>query len=205
MQISTGIRNVLSHPFIYNSFQNLMGAKKGWKIIINQYLRPVPGDKILDIGCGPADVLQYLPVGVDYWGFDVSADYIGTAKRKYSDCGHFFAKQLTQEDLVNMPQFDTVLMSGVLHHLDDDVAKNLLQLAHDSLKSGGKLISVDPCYIKYQNPIARFLISKDRGQNVRNQTGYENLVDSIFPKLLITVRHKVWIPYTYCYMECKRA
>lgn len=180
----------------------MMGARSGWRRIVHEYMSAAPGDVILDIGCGPADILDYLPA-VTYWGFDISPEYIATAKRRYGDRGHFQCKLFDTSDREKLPACDFVVLSGVLHHLDDGEASQLLALASSALKKGGKLVAVDPCLTPTQNPIARYLINKDRGQNVRDETGYKMLVKGgLFDEVNVKVVNKAWIPYTHCYMVC---
>lgn len=181
-----------------------MGAHGFWQTFTTHTLNVKAGDKVLDIGCGPADVLQYLPQEVDYWGFDISAEYIKRAKLKFGIRGHFFCKLLDPSDLEGMPKFDRVILTGVFHHLDDKTCEEIVIIAYQALKKGGKLVSIDPCYTKKQNPIARFLISKDRGQNVRVESAYKLLVNKIFKNVQTRVVHKVWIPYTHFYMICTK-
>ena len=202
-QVTNGIRSVLSHPVVYSTFQNLMGVHAVRSALLNRAIRPKPGMHVLDIGCGPAEILEYLPE-TKYWGFDISEPYIEQARSRFGDRGHFQAKMLTSSDLEHLPLFDVVLVIGVLHHLDDETAQSLLKLAHLALKPGGRLITLDPCFQKGQNPIARFLISLDRGQNVRKKNEYEQLASGIFTDCRIEVRHKTGIPYTHCIMECTR-
>ena len=201
MQITTGIRSVLSHAAIYSAFQYMMGAKEGWSLLVNNYIRPKNGDVILDIGCGPADILEHLP-NVEYWGFDISEEYINKAKKKYGSKGKFFSRMLSISDIEQMPKFDLVIACGVLHHVDNKTACDLFNLAYIALKPGGRFVTVDPCFTSDQNPIAGFLISKDRGKHVRDSSGYESLALSTFAKVVVSVKHKIWIPYTHCYMEC---
>lgn len=203
MQITTGIRSLLSHPKVYSTFQYFMGAKQGWSHFVSNYVRPANGNTILDIGCGPADIVDYLPK-VDYSGFDISEEYIAKAKAKYGQRGKFYAKTLTLADLEHMPKFDLVIVCGVLHHLDDQTAKDIFKLAFAALKAGGRLLTIDPCFTPNQNFIARFIISKDRGQNVRNQAGYESLARNVFSKTEVIIKHKAWIPYTHCILECTK-
>ena len=157
----------------------------------------------MDIGCGPGELLSYLPE-MEYWGFDISETYIEHAKGKFGARGSFSCKLLTAEDLKTMPQFDVVVASGVLHHMDDDVARDLVALSHAALRPGGRFVTVDPCWTDIQHPVARFLISRDRGRNVRTASGYEQLVSPFYAERRITVRHKAWVPYTHCFMECIR-
>lgn len=158
---------------------------------------------ILDIGCGPADILAYLP-DVDYSGFDISDAYIERAKMRFAQRGRFYCQELTHPDIEKMPPFDIVLVLGLLHHLDEEEAIGVLRLASQALKLGGRLVTVDPCLEAGQNPIARFLVRNDRGQNVRTQRGYATLANAVFDSPRVEVRHQSWIPYTHCIMECTR-
>jgi SAM-dependent methyltransferase len=202
-QVTSGVRAVLSFPRIYSLFQKLMGARGGWERFVSRDVRAKAGDHVLDLGCGPGDVLDYLPA-VEYWGFDISAPYIEQARRRHSGRGQFFCKLLTADDLSELPAYDIVIASGLLHHLDDDDAVQLLELAHNALKPGGRLLTIDPCLELRQNPLARFLIERDRGQNVRFQSAYVDLANRVFSNVQVVVRHKRWIPYTHCFMECTR-
>lgn len=202
-QITNGIRVILSHPFFYSSFQLLMGAHKGRQDFVDKLIKPFQGIKILDIGCGPADILSYLP-DTDYWGFDISEEYIKHAQEKFSKRGHFQCKQLQPSDLAELPPFDIVLAIGLIHHLDDLTATAIMQLASKALKAGGRLLTIDPCLDSSQNQIARFLVQHDRGQNVRDKNGYLAIAKTTFDSPKVEVRHKLWVPYTHCLMECQK-
>jgi SAM-dependent methyltransferase len=107
-------------------------------------------------------------------------------------------------DLGWLPSFDVVLAIGLLHHLDDAVAIDMMQLVLKALKAGGRLLTIDPCLDSSQNWIASFLVRNDRGQNVRDRTGYEMLAKSVFESPRIEVRHRAWIPYPHCFMVCEK-
>ncbi|WP_016834363.1 class I SAM-dependent methyltransferase [Herbaspirillum lusitanum] len=201
-QITSGIRSILSHPAIYSTFQNIMGVHAVRAALVSAAIRPEPGMHILDIGCGPAEILEYLP-GSRYWGFDISEPYIEQARTRFNEHGHFYCKMFTPDDLEYLPKFDVVLAIGLLHHLDDETARSLLKLTKAALKSGGRLVTLDPCIHAGQNPIARFLISLDRGQNVRNEVQYRQLVSGIYSNCSVEIRQKPGIPYTHCIMECR--
>ena len=200
-QITGGIRSILSSPAIYSLFQHLMGARSGWRQFVARDVRAQAGDTVLDVGCGPGDVLDYLPE-VDYWGFDISAPYIEQARRRHAGRGQFRCQMLTRDDLPRLPAFDIVIASGLLHHLDDAQAHELLALGRLALKPGGRLLTIDPCLVSGQHPLARFLIERDRGQNVRSEAAYAELARRVFSRVQVTVRHKAWIPYSHCFIEC---
>lgn len=199
-QITSGLRALLSAPRLYSGFQALMGARRFRARFVSEFVRPAAGMNVLDIGCGPADILSHLD-GVNYWGFDISPAYIARAKARFGDRGSFRCKRLSLEDLQALPSFDVVLAIGVLHHLDDEQALELLTTARRALKVGGRLLTVDPCFVPGQNPVAKFIIEHDRGQNVRGEHAYEALMTRVFESPSVEVRDQAWVPYTHCYME----
>lgn len=192
----------MSNPLVYDLFHNLMGARTNLRDFADHFIRAKSDDRILDIGCGTAQILDYLPAGVIYHGFDVSPDYIAAAGTRHGDKGIFTCKELTDTDIAALPRFDIVLASGVLHHMDDAYATALLALAHQALKPGGRLVTIDPCYAEGEGRVARFIVSRDRGQHVRTPAHYSDMVRRVFPAMLGVVRHRVWIPYTHWIMEC---
>jgi SAM-dependent methyltransferase len=201
-QVTTGIRAVLSHPLVYEASQRIMGAKRGREWIARDLIRPFPGIRILDLGCGPAQILGFLPADVTYIGYDMSAEYIAAATAKFGTRGTFHCRLLEQAEAATLEPFDLVMGIGVLHHLDDGTARQFMTLAKAALKPGGRVLTLDPCYAPGQNPIARFLISKDRGQNVRDEAGYRALAAGTFTAVGGALTHQVWIPYTHWSMEC---
>lgn len=202
-QITSGIRSIFSNPLLYSAFQNFMGANDVRNTLVKEFIRPMPGCLILDVGCGPADILAHLQ-NVNYTGFDISEAYIAKAKKRFHTFGKFQCQELTQADIQKMPQFDIVLALGLLHHLDDEVAINILRLAYSALKPGGRLVTFDPCFDHKQNFISRFLVGVDRGQNVRTGEEYRAIAGVVFDSPRVEVRHRTWIPYTHCFMECAR-
>ena len=190
-------------PRMYEAFQYLMGAHQGRKYLVSRFIDPYPVKTVLDIGCGPAGILAYLP-DVDYYGFDISEAYIARAKETHGEKGKFFARHLAAEDIDKLPKFDVVLLSGVLHHVTDEAAVTILKLAYEALKPGGRLITIDGCLVEDQNRIARYLIEHDRGQNIKTENGYIQLARNVFVDVDSNIYHRTWIPYTLCYMVCTR-
>jgi cyclopropane fatty-acyl-phospholipid synthase-like methyltransferase len=179
-----------------------MGAKRRREWMVRDLIRPFPGMRVLDLGCGPAEILDGLPEDVSYTGYDMSADYIAAAKEKFGPRGTFHCRLLEQAEVATLDSFDLVMGIGVLHHLDDDTARQFMTLAKAALKPGGRVLTVDACYAPKQNPVAHFLITKDRGQHVRDEAGYRALVEGIFTGVAGAVTHHAWIPYTHWSMEC---
>jgi SAM-dependent methyltransferase len=203
-QITTGLRTVLSHPWIYDVFQNIMGARSVRRSFSTIYIRAYPGCRLLDIGCGTAWILEYLPEGIDYRGYDINPEYITAAQAKFGKRGQFNCRLLEESEVAKILPFDIVIAVGLLHHLDDDTARNVVRMASLALKTGGRFLSLDPVFTAGQNPIASFIIGRDRGRNVRDAESYLSLVCHEFNHVEGMVQHRVWIPYTHWIMECTR-
>lgn len=203
-QIVDGWRRIFSHPIVYQLSQKIIGGSEGRMPFIHDVIKPMPGMKILDIGCGPGDILDYLP-HISYWGFDINYDYIEKAKTKYGNRGVFTHKVLEEDDLKELPCFDIVIGSGLLHHLDDDEAMGVMGLASGALRDNGRFVTIDPVFEAGQSPLARLLISMDRGQNVRTSEGYKHIAEKVFTDIDVSIRHKAWVPYTHCLMTCYKS
>lgn len=202
-QITTGLRAVLSSPSAYDFFQNFMGARSARRKLVREHIRPFSGCRILDIGCGTARILDFLP-DVVYYGFDLSYQYIDEARRRYGTRGVFNCDLMQQAVIDHLEPFDIVMAMGVLHHLDDEHAVRLMNLACSAVRAGGRLVTIDPCYADDQNAVSRFLVSRDRGQNVRSAKQYRDLASAVFSQVIGEVRHRAWIPYTHWIMECQQ-
>src|ERR1035438_8030734 len=66
---------ILSLAWAYSFFQDLVGAKPSRARFVRQYVRPESGARVLDIGCGTAQILETL-TDVQYVGYDLSPEYI---------------------------------------------------------------------------------------------------------------------------------
>ncbi|OQW49422.1 class I SAM-dependent methyltransferase [Candidatus Raskinella chloraquaticus] len=201
-EIRTGLRRFLEDPRLYELVQKAMGARHNRQAFVDRYIRPRPGDRVLDVGCGPAALLSHLP-GVNYTGFDPNPAYIQQAQRRYGEQGQFHAKIYDEADVCRFKPFDIAIISAVLHHLDDQEARRLFGLLRRSLKPGGRVLTLDNVYVDDQNLIARLLISLDRGQNVRSPEGYRELATGIFDDVHGDVVHKAIPPYTYYIMSIR--
>lgn len=198
------IKSLLAQAGVYSLFARVIGATRGRRRYVDQYIRPRVGDRILDIGCGPADILEALPA-VDYHGFDLSANYIAAAKKKFGARGQFHVEPVNAGLIARYAGFDLVLATGVLHHLTDAEALDLFRVAQAALKPGGRLMTLDGCFVQGQPPVARFLLRQDRGEHVRDEARYVALAQQVFAEVTPRVTGELLrIPYTHLIMECRR-
>lgn len=203
MEKKSGAHALLSNASIYNLFQKFVGAEQVRRKVVAEFIRPRPNDRVLDIGCGTGEWYPLLGP-VDYEGIDASADYIASAQLKFPT-GKFTCARVESRPIDPTFAIDIAIAIGVLHHLPNEDSEHLVRVAAASLKPGGRLITLDPCFDKSQNTWARFVIRHDRGKNVRTLAGYTALASAAFS----SVQPTLWldplrIPYTYAILECTK-
>ena len=197
------IRSVLAVPQAYQLYWTLIGGAERSRILVRDHIRPRSGDRILEIGCGPGTIVPYLPDS-EYVGFDANCDYIAKASRRFPHA-KFICEKVSQYTLPQKSYFDIVLALGIVHHLNDQESLQLFRIAHDALRPGGKMITLDGVWTTGQSRTERYLLAKDRGQFIRNEEGYVNLANQVFSHTKSNLRpHLLRIPYTHIILECTR-
>lgn len=199
-----GLYAALSHPKLYETVQRVMGADQRRRHFADLFVRARPGDRVLDIGCGPAQLRAYLP-DVEYIGWEPNAAYVEKARNTYGDRGSFNVGLFGPEQAATLEPVDIAIVSAVLHHMSDAQANELFVLLRQVLKPGGRVVTLDNVFIERQNPIARLLIGMDRGRHVRSPDGYQALASDVFTGVNGTVVPQAFPPYTYFYMTAENA
>jgi trans-aconitate methyltransferase len=119
------------HSFVYKFGEELI-----------QLLNPQPGERILDVGCGPGQLsARIAECGAQVLGLDASPDMIGQARQNYPNHNHptlkFVLKDAAQVEF--REEFDAIFSNAALHWMLDmsAVAKAMAQ----SLRPGGRLVA----------------------------------------------------------------
>jgi SAM-dependent methyltransferase len=177
----TQLHQALGNVGLYIALQKGIGADRiRYRCLEEAELKP--GDRVLDVGCGPAYYFDRLPE-VDYVGFDTCEPYVAYARRHYGQRGDFHCEILTADHLSKLGQFDAVLLFGLLHHLDDAKCSALLDISARGLAPGGRVISCDPTLHPGQCRVSRWLSENDRGGHVRRQESYDGMARASFADL----------------------
>ena len=197
------IYNFINNPLIHKIIQYVMSGTSFRNSIIKKNIRK-SNLKILDIGCGPAQILEHIP-RCDYYGYDIDQRSIQYAKKKYRQKNyHFYCKKFNKTEVKKLPKFDFIIFFGILHHLSNKEVYEILKLCKKIMKKNSKLLTEDPILLENQNVIAKFLIKKDRGLNVRDKQEYINLLKKHFKKIKNKVTHQYFIPYTWFTTVCSK-
>lgn len=182
--INTGIRKILENPLIYNLFHNITGGNAFRKQYFSTYFTLTPGSRVLDIGCGSGVMLANISSDIEYYGVDFEASYIAYCREHYGDRGTFIHQKVGDELRTEwFDHFDAINAHGLLHHLSNEDGAILLETAHKYLKKGGYLVTFDSAYYADQPAHSRWLVSKDRGQNVKEDTAYQSFAEHYFDQV----------------------
>jgi SAM-dependent methyltransferase len=194
-------KKALRSPVIFDTYQSLIGAPECHRWFIYEMVRPIPGDRVLDVGCGVGASYRYMPDTIDYVGVDVSETYIAKAKADYGHQAKFMCADVSTLDPAVIGTFDRAFSFGVLHHLSDDVAEQAVKFVRRVVKPGGIFVSIDPCHVPGQHVVAKLIIENDRGEYVRDPAGFERIISGL-GQVHTEIRHDLLrIPFTQIVMS----
>jgi SAM-dependent methyltransferase len=192
---------LLGMPRVYRAFQKCLSD--GGATYVRTVIRPSRGDRVLDVGCGPADILEVLP-DVHYTGIDLSPQYIDHARSRFGSRGTFVCQSVAIAAVDSPGSYDIVMANGLLHHLDDADALRVFEMARCALKPTGRFVTLDGCWVGGQSLFARLLLAMDRGKFIRSEEAYLTIASRIFPRIEARIHHQLLrVPYTHITLECR--
>jgi SAM-dependent methyltransferase len=203
-EIRSGLRGWMRLPWLYRLFQRLVGGDNLRRILSRDYIQAEPGQRLLDLGCGPGDLVPYLPQ-TDYYGLDANGAYLQDARSRFglaAEC--CFQQELGPGSQLPEGPFHRIVALGLLHHLDDASVEWLLAQASSRLAQGGHWTSIDPCYHRGQSWWSRWWVSRDRGQHVRPLEVYAQMARQHFGQVECYLRQGlIHLPYSHCILVCR--
>lgn len=107
------------------------------KTYINYFLHDLPGDDILDLGCGPGILSKYLfDLGYNVTGVDFAEDMISIAKKLVPNA-NFIISDI--EDLDLKQNFDGIILAHFLVHFSEEENRKILNRLHNIMNPEASL------------------------------------------------------------------
>ncbi|RRR74524.1 MAG: class I SAM-dependent methyltransferase [Candidatus Viridilinea halotolerans] len=171
---------VSAAPRLWNGLRWLVEAGYGGeRLAIARELRPWAGDqrRFLDLGCGTGEFAPDFPPE-RYVGVDPAAGYVRFAGQHRPGS---YLVSLGQQLPLRDASFDAALICGVLHHLDDGLAKSLMrELARVLHPAATVLVMEDIPPPAGTNPAGHLMHQLDRGGYIRTDADYLGLFGGWF-------------------------
>jgi SAM-dependent methyltransferase len=191
------LKSVLELPAGFDLYQRLVGAPGSKRRFVDEFVRPEPGQRVLDLGCGTGALFGFMPEGVRYVGVDLDAGYVAAARARYGEPAEFIHGDATT--YAPDGDFDVAICYGVVHHLADEQARGLIRVA----RAARRFVAAEPCSTPEAGAFESFLMRSDRGRHVRTEDGYARLAREAFRLVesrLVPGTYR--IPYTLVVLNC---
>ena len=141
---------------------------------IREYLPKSEDQRVLDIACGPGAFSVLFDADV-YVGVDINQRYIEYAQRQYKGTFHVMdARHIEFSD----DSFEGVLVYGLVHHLDDDDAREVLKGVARVLKPSGRALIIEDVPSESRlNVVGHLLHRIENGHFIRSAEEYRTLMN----------------------------
>ena len=162
----------LKNPYVFKFQQKI----NNYSVVANEfqdYLKS-KNKNILEVGCSTGNLAREI---IDmnnnsYFGVDINKEYIDIATKSLSK-GKFLQMDARKLNFDN-EFFDIVMLSSILHHIDENVAKNCFKEIHRVLKKDGVVIVAEPI-VNTKSLVSIILCKLDRGHFIRSTEEYKTL------------------------------
>lgn len=156
-------------PRAFDLFQILFGctaAKR--RLVMRHYSNQ---HRVLEVGCATGNIaVAFLGRDVNYTGVDIDGAAVDFAARKFRrHAGFAFLRGEIQQQRFSRP-FDFIVLSGVLHHVDDATALAMLECSGGLLAPAGTLLVSDPIEPRPEDSRLAKMYRKhlERGRHLRS-------------------------------------
>lgn len=159
------------------------------------------GMNVLDLGCGTANIVEFLPENINYTGIDSSSNYIFYDSKKYP--GHTFICKNLKEDVSLDKKYDLIISEALVSSLTDANTEVFFNTIKKHAAPDCKIVISDMNYSKTAHTFENFLFKSERGTNFRDREDYLKLLSKHFNIDNVSVISKIYrIPYSKLVFEC---
>jgi len=175
---------------VYDLVIGLLTRERRWRRLLVERIDPLPGEKILDVGCGTgslAILLKTRQPAAHVAGIDPDETVLAIARRKAAarSAEVFFIEGFLAADILGMTgPFDKIVSSLVFHQVPLEEKARILSLMHDGLVPGGTLHVAD--YGLQRSTLSRLLF-RATVQQLDGVADTQPNADGVLPELMKTV------------------
>ena len=109
--------------------------------IFKDFVKALPGKKVLDLGCGPGFVEKYFSdKGYDITGVDIAENMIKVAKKLAPEAKYCNINVTDVSELEG--EFDGVIGIHIAQFLDKDQLKEMFNSVYEKLEKNGKFLFI---------------------------------------------------------------
>lgn len=169
------IEKLSNYPGLFLFCRGLLEADfREIRRTIQEYLPDSENQRVLDVACGPGAFSVLFTADV-YVGVDINKRYIEYAQRQYKGTFHVMdARHIEFSD----DSFDGVLVYGLLHHFNDDDAREVLKGVARVLKPSGRALIIEDIPSESRlNVVGHLLHRIENGHFIRSAGEYRSLLD----------------------------
>jgi len=156
---------IFNNSRIFDRLRSMVhsGYKNEKEVILRNFNKNKP---TLDFGCGVGQ-FSVIFSPEKYYGADTDAKYVDFCKKNRK--GNFFMINNVPPYSFKNEQFTQVLISAVVHHIDNETLEAISRELRRILSKNGEIMIIDHFVRKKQkNLLCKFLIDLDRGSFFRN-------------------------------------
>ncbi|MCC5635729.1 class I SAM-dependent methyltransferase [Nostoc sp. CHAB 5844] len=130
----------------YHSYPIMKNHDRNFASFVAQYYRQ--GDRVLDLGCGPASLWhlwkELLPSPDFIIGVDISEGMISECQKMYPEDNYNFKVGSALDIPVESGSIDLVIVSSILHHIPDEYLPQVFQEMNRVLDEHGTIVGREP-------------------------------------------------------------
>ncbi len=175
-----GMLNQTNFPRLWRLFQWSIGGSCHKRRIVRE--RIGKRKNVLEVGCSVGNIAEVFRgiAGLRYTGVDIDEAALQTARQSFrNEPG--FAFRLGEIERIDLPlaPFDLIVLSAVLHHVDDEGCQRILAACGRLLAADGLLVVTEPVQPIAGDPrLVRFFNSIEQGHYVRPAPAFDALLRS---------------------------
>ena len=165
-------------PWLWLLAQHTIGGTPDKQSILRQHYKGE--NRVIEVGCSIGNIARNLigEPGLEYLGLDIDDGALEFARKWFAPYPNFaFSNQSLQQVAATGARYDLVCVTGVLHHVPDNVAQNMLDGARAVAAAGARLLMFDPIPLRPgDGPVYGLIHKLEQGEFLRSPARLREMI-----------------------------